>query len=417
MKKTTIKKITGREILDSRGNPTVEAEVTLAGGASAVAMVPSGASTGAHEAVELRDGAKRYGGKGVLRAVKNVNTTIAKGLKGMNALNQRQLDERMLKLDGTKNKKKLGANAILAVSLASARAAANALDRPLYKHIRQSFRLKEKGYRMPVATMNVINGGRHADNGLQIQEYMIVPIHKRFAERVRMGSQIFHSLAAILREKGYNTAVGDEGGFAPDLVNNEQALKLLVQAIKQSGFVPGKNVFIAMDIAASEFYRGGKYYFASQRQAATADKMMRTLISWLNKYPILSIEDPLDEDDWDNWKLFTRKAGKRVTIIGDDLFVTNVDRLQQGIDQKVANAILIKLNQIGTLSETIDAIYLAKKNGYQTSISHRSGETTDTFIADLAVAVNSEFIKTGSMSRSERVGKYNRLMKIEMEVG
>ena len=265
--------------------------------------------------------------------------------------------------------------------------------------------------------MNLINGGRHADSGLQIQEYMIVPLHKSFAERVRMGSQIFHSLAALLRDKGYNTAVGDEGGFAPELVNNEQALKLLVQAIQKAGFIPGRQVFLALDVAASEFYRGGKYYFFSPRQASTADKLMRVFSEWLDKYPLLSIEDPLSEDDWANWQIFTKKAGKRLTVVGDDLFVTNVERLRRGIEEKAANAILIKLNQIGTLSETIDAIYLAKEHGYKVSVSHRSGETADTFIADLSVAVNAEFIKTGSLSRSERVEKYNRLMKIEAEIG
>lgn len=417
MKKTTIKKITAREILDSRGNPTVEATVILADGSEGVAAVPSGASTGTHEALELRDGAKRYGGKGVLKAVKNVNTLIARKLRGKDALNQRKIDGLMLDLDGTDNKKKLGANAILAVSLAVCRAAANSKNTPLYKHIRQVFRLKEKGWRLPVATMNILNGGRHADNNLSIQEFMIVPIHKRFAERVRMGSQIFHSLAAILNQKGYSTGVGDEGGFAPDLLNNERALQLIIQAIKKSGFAPGKNVYLAMDIAASEFYRKDRYYFTSQKQASTADKLIRILQAWVKKYPILSIEDPLSEDDWDNWRILTRKLGRKIKIVGDDLFVTNPERIQKGIDGKVANAVLIKLNQIGTLSETIDAIYLAKKNKYQVSVSHRSGETADTFIADLAVAVNSEFIKTGSMSRSERVEKYNRLMKIEAEVG
>lgn len=416
MKKTVIKKITAREILDSRGNPTVEAMVILQDGAVGVAAVPSGASTGTHEAVELRDGAKRYGGKGVLRAVKNVNTVIAKGLAGADAFEQRAIDEKMMALDGTKNKKQLGANAILAVSLASARAAAVALAQPLYRHLRQTFRLAESGWRLPVATMNIINGGRHADNGLSVQEFMIVPIHKRLAERVRIGSQIFHALAAVLRAKGYNTAVGDEGGFAPELVNNDQALKLLVQAIKTAGFVPGGNVYLAMDVAASEFYRGGKYYFASQRQALNADKMIRMLSEWVDKYPIISIEDPLAEDDWENWRLLTKQLGKKVTVVGDDLFVTNTHRIQKGIEEKVANAVLIKPNQIGTLSETIDAISLARRHHYQVSVSHRSGETADTFIADLAVAVNAEFIKTGSLSRSERVEKYNRLMKIEMEI-
>jgi len=415
-KKTAIKKITAREILDSRGNPTVEATVVLSDGSVGVAAVPSGASTGTHEALELRDGAKRYGGKGVLKAVKNVNTHINKALRGADASQQKNIDELMLKLDGTDNKKKLGANAILAVSLANCRAAANSTKIPLYKYIRSTYRLKEKGWRMPVATMNVLNGGRHADNNLSVQEFMIVPINKSFAERVRMGSQIFHSLAQILNNKGYSTGVGDEGGFAPDLLNNERALQLLVQAIKHAGFVPGKNVFLAMDVAASEFYRKGKYYFASQNQASTADKMMRTIENWEKKYPFIFIEDPLAEDDWDNWKIFTKKFGKKVAVVGDDLFVTNTERIQKGIDMKVGNAVLIKLNQIGTLSETIEAIYLAKKNNYQVAISHRSGETADTFIADLAVAVNSEYIKTGSLSRSERVEKYNRLMAIEQEV-
>jgi enolase len=417
MKKTAIKAISAREILDSRGNPTVEATVILADGSFGVAMVPSGASTGIHEALELRDGSpKRYGGKGVLKAVKHVNTHIAKALKGKDALGQRMIDQTMLDLDGTPNKKKLGANAILAVSLATARAAASSKKKPLYKYLRTTFKLKEKGWRMPIATMNVLNGGRHADNGLSIQEFMIVPMHKRFAERVRMGSQIFHSLKQILHKKRMNAGVGDEGGFAPALRNNEQALKLLMQAIKDAGFTPGKNVYLAMDMAASEFCRKGKYYLNSQSQASSAEKLMRVVGSWVEKYPFISIEDPLGEDDWENWALFTKKFSKKVTVVGDDLFVTNVERVQKGIDMGVGNAVLIKLNQIGTLSETIDTIYLAKKHGYKTSISHRSGETSDTFIADLAVAVNSEFIKTGSLSRSERVGKYNRLMKIELEI-
>jgi len=417
MKKTAIKKITAREILDSRGNPTVEATVELSGGWTGTAAVPSGASTGTYEAVELRDDAKRYGGKGVLKAVKNVNTSMARKLRGKDAMNQKKIDQLMLDLDGTENKKKLGANAILAVSLAVARAQAEACGLPLYKSIRKNFKLKEKGWRLPIPTMNILNGGRHADNNLTVQEFMIVPLHKRFAERVRMGSQIFHSLSALLNQRGYSTAVGDEGGFAPDLINNERALKIIMQAIKISGFTPGRNVHLALDVAASEFYRKGRYYLASSKQAATADKMIRSLIEWVKKYPIMSLEDGLAEDDWDNWKLLTRKLGKKIRIVGDDLFVTNTERIQQGIDNKVANTVLIKPNQIGTLTETIAAIYLAKKNNYQISISHRSGETADTFIADLAVAVNAEFIKTGSLSRSERVEKYNRLMKIEEEVG
>lgn len=416
MKKTAIKKVRAREILDSRGNPTVEATVMLRDGSIGVASVPSGASTGTHEAVELRDHAKRYGGKGVLKAVKHVNTVIAKAAVGTDAAKQRQLDELMISLDGTENKRRLGANAMLAVSLASARAAASSLGRPLYAHIRRTFSLKEKGWRMPVATMNVLNGGRHADNKLSVQEFMLVPMHRKFSERVRMGSQMFHSLKQILNRKGYRTAVGDEGGFAPELMNNEHALKMLMQAIRHAGFTPGRNVFIAMDVAASEFYRGGKYYIEGNHQPATPDKLIRILESWAKKYPIVSIEDPLAEDDWENWQRMTKRLGKGMAIVGDDLFVTNVDRIQQGIDQKVGNAVLIKMNQIGTLSETIDAIYLAKKHKYKTSVSNRSGETADTFLADLAVAVNSDFIKTGSMSRSERIEKYNRLMQIETEV-
>lgn len=416
MSKTDIKKIQSREILDSRGNPTVETIVTLEDGSVGVAGVPSGASTGAHEAVELRDGAKRYGGKGVLKAVKNVNVTIAKVLVGKNALDQRKIDELMLKLDGTANKKKLGANAILSVSMAVARAASISLGTPLYKYIRQQYSLKEKAWRMPMPMMNILNGGRHADNGLGIQEFMIIPLNKKFSERVRMGSEIFHSLARILSEKGYRTGVGDEGGFAPELANNERALQLIIQAIKASGYVPGKNVFIGLDVAASEFYKNGKYYFENQKEGLTPDKLLKIYNTWISKYPLLSIEDGLAEDDWGNWAKLTKQVGKKVKLIGDDLFVTNVQRLKRGIDEKVANAILIKLNQIGTLSETIDAISLAKKNGYNVAISHRSGETADTFIADLAVAVNAEFLKTGSLCRSERIEKYNRVMKIESEV-
>lgn len=411
-----IKKIIAREILDSRGNPTVEATVILSDDSIGVAAVPSGASTGTHEALELRDGAKRYGGKGVLKAVKNVNVEIAKLLVGQEAVDQRKIDKLMIDFDGTENKKKLGANAILAVSLAVCRAAATSLKMPLYKYIRHTFNLPERGYRMPVATMNILNGGRHADNNLSIQEFMIIPINKQFSERVRMGSQIFHSLAALLNQKGYTTSVGDEGGFAPDLLNNERALQLLIEAIKISGFIPGKNVYLGLDVAASEFYRHEKYYFLDKKQGSSAEKMMRVYEAWFKKYPILSVEDGLAEDDWENWQILTKKFGKKITLVGDDLFVTNVKRIQKGINNKVANAVLIKLNQIGSLSETIEAIYLAKKNNYQVSVSHRSGETADTFIADLAVAVNAEFIKAGSLSRSERVEKYNRLMKIESEV-
>lgn len=417
MKLTAIKSITAREILDSRGNPTVEATLVLEDGSMGIAAVPSGASTGTHEALELRDNAKRYGGKGVLKAVKNITTEIAKALIGHDAFVQRAIDERMIALDGTPSKKRLGANAILAVSMAVARAAAVSRGLPLYRYLRETCHPKEKSWRMPIATMNVINGGRHADNGLSIQEFMIVPVHAQFAERVRMGSQIFHTLGQILESKKYATGVGDEGGYAPELTNNEQALKLLMTAIQTAGFTPGRHVYLALDIAASEFYHGGKYYFLGQKVGWTADKMIRNLEVWVKKYPFVSIEDPLAEDDWDNWKTLTKQLGRSADIVGDDLFVTNVGRIQKGIEMKVGNTVLIKLNQIGTLSETMDAIDLAKKHGYKISVSHRSGETADTFIADLAVAVNAEYIKTGSLSRSERVEKYNRLMKIEDEVG
>jgi len=411
-----IKKITAREILDSRGNPTVEAKVELTNGIMGKAKVPSGASTGKHEAVELRDNGLRFGGKGVLKAVKNVNTKINKKLKGVVITKIKLIDKMMIDLDGTENKSKLGANAILAVSLACARAGAKATKKPLYKYIRQSYGIKEKKYRMPIPTMNILNGGRHADNGLSVQEFMIIPRHSQFRERVRMGSQIFHSLQNLLSQKGYSTAVGDEGGFAPNLKNNESALKLIMEAIELAGWKPGKNVFLGLDVAASEFYSKDKYYFINKKQGWRADKVITTLENWAKKYPIISIEDGLDEDDWDNWKKLTKRLGKKIVNVGDDLFVTNPKRIQKGIDEKVANAVLIKLNQIGTLSETIEAIKLAQKNKYQISVSHRSGETSDTFIADLAVAVNAEFIKTGSLSRSERVEKYNRLMEIETEI-
>lgn len=412
-----IKQITAREILDSRGNPTVEAKVVLENGLSAVAKVPSGASTGTHEALELRDGGKRYGGKGVLRAVKNVNTQIAKAVCGMDVAKIQEIDVKMLALDGTKNKAKLGANAILAVSLAVARVGALAVNLPLYKYIRQVYGIQEKNYRMPVLGMNIINGGRHADNGLSIQEFMIMPRHKLLRERVRMGSQIFHALAGLLSQKGFSTGVGDEGGFAPELVNNERALQFIIEAIKSAGFEPGKNVFLALDVAASEFYNHNKYYFLGKKQGWPASKMIETLKSWVKKYPLVSIEDGLAEDDWANWQILTKELGNKINLVGDDLFVTNPERIARGIKEKVANTVLIKVNQIGTLSETIEAIKLARQNKYQIFISHRSGETADTFIADLAVAVNSEFIKTGSVSRSERIEKYNRLMEIEAELG
>ncbi|PIT88687.1 MAG: phosphopyruvate hydratase [Candidatus Magasanikbacteria bacterium CG10_big_fil_rev_8_21_14_0_10_36_32] len=412
-----IKKVTAREILDSRGNPTVEAKVILENGIIGVAKVPSGASTGTHEALELRDGGSRYGGKGVLKAVKNVNVYISKALSGMDIIDLQKIDKKMIDLDGTKNKTKLGANAILGVSMAAARAGAEHIGLPLYKYLRKVYKINEKGYRLPIPTMNIINGGRHADSGLTIQEFMIIPRHKLLRERVRMGAQIFHALAGLLSQKGYVTSVGDEGGFAPELLNNERAVQMIVEAIKSAGWEPGKHVYLGLDVAASEFCNKGKYYFLNKKQSWSAEKMISTLAGWVNKYPFVFIEDGLSEDDWDNWKILTKTLGKKVALVGDDLFVTNVDRLSKGIKSGVANAILIKLNQIGTVSETISAIMLAKKNNYQTSISHRSGETADTFIADLAVAVNSEFIKTGSLSRSERVEKYNRLMEIELELG
>jgi len=412
-----IKQIVAREILDSRGNPTVEAKVILENDISATAKVPSGASTGTHEALELRDGGKRYGGKGVLRAVKNVNTEIAKAVCGMDVAKIQEIDAKMIALDGTKTKSRLGANAILAVSLAVARAGAKEMNMPLYRYLRHIYKISEKTFRLPVLGMNIINGGRHADNGLSIQEFMIMPRHKLLRERVRMGSQIFHSLANLLSQKGYSTGVGDEGGFAPELLNNERGVQLILEAIKLAGWEPGKHVFLALDVAASEFYRHGNYYFLGKKQGWRPAKMIDVLKQWVKKYPIVSIEDGLAEDDWENWQILTKELGKKINLVGDDLFVTNVERIKRGIEEKVGNTVLIKVNQIGSLSETIEAINLARKNNYQIFISHRSGETADTFIADLAVAVNAEFIKTGSMSRSERVEKYNRLMEIELELG
>jgi len=412
-----IKQILAREILDSRGNPTVEAKVVLDNGIVGVAKVPSGASTGTHEALELRDGGKRYGGKGVLKAVKNVNAIIAKALLGMEVEDLEKLDRTMIVLDGTPNKSKLGANAILSVSMAAARAAAVSMKLPLYKYLRVAYGIKEKEYRLPVPMMNILNGGRHADSGLSVQEFMIIPRHKLMSERVRMGSQIFHALANLLSHKGYKTSVGDEGGFAPELANNERAIQLILEAIKTTGWQAGKHVFLGLDVAASEFHRGGKYYLVNKKQGWSAEKMIAVYKQWVKKYPLISIEDALSEDDWDGWKKLTNELGKNTVLVGDDLFVTNTERLGRGIREGIANSILIKLNQIGTVTETIEAIAMAKKNKYKVAVSHRSGETSDTFIADLSVAVNSEFIKTGSLSRSDRVEKYNRLMEIEMELG
>ncbi|HBU07494.1 MAG TPA: phosphopyruvate hydratase [Candidatus Magasanikbacteria bacterium] len=414
-KNNFIKKIQAREILDSLGNPTVEAKVILDNGMIGIGKVPSGVSTGVHEAVELRDGGKRYGGKGVLKAIKNINTTIAKALQGMKIDNLSLIDQKMLELDGTKNKANLGGNAILAVSLACARAGAIANDVPLYKYLRSTYKVAEKKFRMPIPMAMIIEGGRHSDSGLSIQEFMVIPRHSLLRERVRMCSQIFHALGNLLSQKGYSTAFGDEGGYAPDLLNNERALQLIIEAIKQAGWIPGKQVFLAMDVAASEFYRHGSYFFMNKKQGWRPAKLIETYRAWLKKYPLYSIEDGLAEDDWVNWRELTKELGKKAVLVGDDLFVTNVERIQKGVDEKIANAVLIKPNQIGTVTETMAAIKLVKQSGYQTIISHRGGETADTFIADLAVAVNAEFIKT-SISRSERTEKYNRLMEIESEV-
>ncbi|OGF31672.1 phosphopyruvate hydratase [Candidatus Falkowbacteria bacterium RIFOXYD2_FULL_35_9] len=416
-----IRKITAREILDSRGNPTVEATVELTNKVIAKASVPSGASTGIHEALELRDGdKKRYLGRGVLKAVNNIEKKIAPALKGMTITNQAKIDSTMIKLDGTDNKRKLGANAILAVSLACARAGSLAKKKPLYRYIRETFKLKEKGWRMPIPTMNILNGGKHADNSLTIQEFMVVPKASTIARSIQIGAEVFHHLKTLLKQAGFHTLVGDEGGFAPNLRSNEQALQFIVEAIKKAGYKPGKDAFLAMDLALSEYFDPKtKEYSLNDKKGKkfiSADEVIKILEQWLNKYPIISIEDPLHEDDWINWNKLTNYLGQQVTLVGDDLFVTNSSRLYHGIENYVANAILIKLNQIGSLSETIETIYLAKANNYKVSVSHRSGETCDTFIADLAVAVNSDFIKTGSLSRSERVSKYNRLMEIEREL-
>lgn len=416
MQKSAIKSIVASEILDSRGNPTVKVEVRLADGSYGWASVPSGASTGIHEAWELRDTAsKRYQGKGVLKAVKNVNTLFARALRGMDATAQRKIDEKLCQLDGTPNKKKLGANAILGVSLAVAHAAAASRKQPLYRYIRALWNRKETKWHMPQPTMNVINGGRHANSGLNVQEIMILPLAKKFSERVRMGAEVFQTLKSMGAKAGYSVAVGDEGGFAPPFKAEEEAFEFLVRAIEKSGYKPGKDFSLALDIAASEFYKDGKYALHADR-ALTGEEMIETVSKWCKKYPFVSIEDPLAEDDWDNWAKITSTVGSKHVIVGDDLFVTNTQRLQMGIDQGVANAILIKVNQIGTLTETLDAITLAKKHGYKVSVSHRSGETVDTTIADLAVAVNADYLKAGSLSRSERVEKYNRVMAIEAEL-
>jgi enolase len=416
-----ITRILGSEILDSRGNPTVRVKVFLDNGTSGVSSVPSGASTGSHEALELRDNnPKRYKGKGVTKAVQHINTVIAKALMGVEVTEQRIIDKTMCELDGTENKSKFGANAILGASLACAHAGAAAQKKPLYKYIRDVFHLSfGDTYQLPYPTMNIINGGKHADSGLAIQEFMILPRHARFSERVRMGSEIFHSLKSILKKKGFPALVGDEGGFAPLAGSNEKAVVLILAAIQDAGYTAGKDVFLGFDFAASEFYDAEKkrYSFdAGKKTGLTTSQMIDKITQWKEKYPMTLLEDGLAEDDWNGWQELTKKLGKKLMLVGDDLFVTNTKRLHMGIDKKVGNAILIKLNQIGTLSETIDCIVLAQKNHYKVNISHRSGETSDTTIADLAVAVNAEYIKTGSLSRSERVEKYNRLMEIEADI-
>ena len=411
---TEIIDVRAREILDSRGNPTIEADVIVACGAVGRAAVPSGASTGKREALELRDKrSKRFGGKGVTKAVKNVLTIIAPAVRGIDAANQMALDNLMIELDGTPNKSKLGANAILSVSMAASRAAASAYSLPLYRYLGGI-----NARYLPIPMMNIINGGAHAANNLDIQEFMIVPIgSKTFAQAVRMGAEIFHSLKKVLKKKGLSTSVGDEGGFAPDLKSNEDAIKFIINAIESAGYQPGKDVGLALDSAANEFYKKGKYILNSENKKLKPEEMIDYYEDLIDKYPIFSIEDGLAEQDWDNWELLTDRLGGTVQIVGDDIFVTNPKIFNKGIEEGIANSILIKLNQIGTVTETLDAIEMAKQAGYTTIISHRSGETEDTFISDLVVGINGGQIKTGSMSRSDRVAKYNQLIRIEEELG
>ncbi|WP_428066614.1 phosphopyruvate hydratase [Candidatus Proelusimicrobium volucris] len=407
-----IKAVKAREILDSRGFPTVQADIVLQDGAAGSAAVPSGASTGSHEALELRDNDSRYNGKGVLKAVKNISK-IEKILKGKDVNDIRALDQAMLDLDGTKNKSRLGANAILAVSMAALRAGAASAKKPLYRHIREVYGLKEKKWLMPTPMLNIINGGKHADSGLDVQEFMIVPAFApSFKEALRAAAETYHVLKKDLAKKGMVTAVGDEGGFAPKISKHSDVLKTIIEAAKKAGY---PKMSLALDAAASEFYHNGFYKFEGKNK--TSAQMTAIYGDWIKRYPLLSIEDPLHEDDWDGWRHLTAKLGKKINIVGDDLFVTNKIRLERGIAEKAANSILIKLNQIGSVSETIDVIYLAKAAGYSCIISHRSGETEDSFIADLALAVNAGAIKTGAPARSERLAKYNRLLLIEEELG
>ncbi|MDH5711853.1 MAG: phosphopyruvate hydratase [Gammaproteobacteria bacterium] len=410
---TDIVNVKAREILDSRGNPTVEADVYLASGVRGRAAVPSGASTGAREALELRDGDKsRYLGKGVTKAVANVNTEIRSALLGMNAADQNGIDKKMIELDGTSTKERLGANALLAVSLATAHANAIAKKEPLYVS------LGSGEYTMPVPMMNIINGGEHADNSVDLQEFMILPVGApSFREALRYGAEVFHVLKTVLHAKGMNTAVGDEGGFAPDLSSNEEAIEVILEAITRAGFVPGKDIYLGLDAASSEFYNNGIYTLGSEGKTFNAHEFSDYLFGWVDQYPIITIEDGLAEDDWEGWAYLTEKLGNRVQLVGDDLFVTNTEIFKQGIEKKIANSILIKLNQIGTLSETLDAIHMAHLSDYTAVISHRSGETEDSTIADLSVATQAGQIKTGSLSRSDRIAKYNQLLRIEEELG
>jgi len=412
---TTITDVYAREILDSRGNPTIEVDVELENSIKGRAAVPSGASTGEHEAVELRDGDKaRYLGKGVLNAVEHVNNTLAGELTGFDALDQVGIDRMMIELDGTPNKSKLGANAILGVSLAVAKAAALSLHLPLYRYIGGT-----NAKYLPVPMMNILNGGKHADNNVDLQEFMIVPVNApSFSEALRMGAEVFHALKSVLHKKGYNTAVGDEGGFAPSLKSNEEAVEVILEAIGKANYEPGKDIYLALDPASSEFFENGKYVFSkSDKSSKSSEQMVRFYEQWVKQYPIISIEDGMSENDWDGWKLMTDTLGKKVQLVGDDLFVTNTEFLHKGIEHGVANSILIKVNQIGTLTETLDAIEMAKRAGYTCVISHRSGETEDATIADIAVATNAGQIKTGSASRTDRIAKYNQLLRIQEELG
>lgn len=413
-----LKQLIAREILDSRGNPTVEVKATLKDGTMGVGLVPSGASTGTHEALELRDGDdSRYGGKGVLKACENVNTKIFEALVGQDVSDHMQVDQMMIDLDGTENKSELGANAILGVSLAIFNAVAKSKGLEPYEYVKENFE-KIGGsaeYRLPYPLMNIVNGGAHADSGLDIQEYMVIPQAESFSERIRQGAEIFHNLGKILKQAGYQTTVGDEGGYAPSLENNDQAWGYIMEAIEKAGYEAGKDVMLAIDAAATEFYNkeSGTYHFKAQGKTLNAEELVQMYADWAEKYPFLSMEDPLDEDDYDGWQKMTEKLGDKIKIVGDDLFVTNMKRLEEGIEKKLANAILIKLNQIGSVTETLQCIKRAFEADFKCIISHRSGETTDTFISDLAVGTGAGFIKTGSLSRGERIAKYNRLMEIE----